>query len=88
MKGENVMKREYLCKVVCADGRILYIGYVFGKYKVFGTNAAHDYNYCLASYKRLGNAENTLYNTAQDHGEAVEFYYQSKELLHKNGAFA
>ena len=89
-KGKFIMKKEYCYKAVLHDGYILYIGYVFGKYHVFVTDKKHSYNYSVyGGYDKLGTAENRLLQSANSyHSNPVKYYYQTKELLHKNGAFA
>jgi len=83
------MKKEYCYKAVLNDSYILYIGYVFGGYHVFVTDKAHSCNYSVyGGYKRLGDASNRLLQSANSyHSNAVEYYYKSKELILKDGAF-
>lgn len=83
------MRKEYCYKAVLNDSYILYIGYVFGGYHVFCTNSDHTHNYSVyGPYKNLGTAENRLLRSANSYySNPVSYFYQSKALLHKNGAF-
>lgn len=82
-------KKEYCYKAVLHPGYILYIGYVFGGYSVFVTNKNHDTNYSVyGPYRNLETAANRLLFSASTYkSNPVSYYYTTKELLHKYGAF-
>lgn len=82
-------RKEYCYKAVLNDSYILYIGYVFGKYHVFVTNKDHTTNYSVyGGYKNIGTAENRLLKSANSYkSNPTSYYYASKELIHKRGAF-
>lgn len=82
-------RKEYCYKAVLNPGYILYIGYVFGGYTVFVTDEKRTYNYSVyGSYKNIGTAENRLRKSAESYkSNPVSYFYASKELFLKNGAF-
>lgn len=82
------MKKEYLYKIICPDfNKIYYIGYVFGGWHVFCTDAEHSFNYSVyGGYKNIGIASNRLYKISKN-VTTEEFYYKSKEKIIKDGAF-
>lgn len=82
-------RKEYCYKAILNDSYILYIGYVFGKYHVFVTNKDHTTNYNVyGGYKNIGTAENRLLKSANSYkSNPTKYYYASKTLFLKNGAF-
>ena len=87
-------KKEYCYKAIIHcddynDDYILYIGCPCGLYHVFATNRNHTMNYSIyGGYKNLGNASIKLIQTAQNYNNRqIDYFYTTKELLLKNGAF-
>lgn len=85
----KIRGKEYCYKAVLNEGYILYIGHVFGGYKVFVTDINHTYNYSIyGAYKNLGTACNRLLKSANSYKtNDVNYFYMTKELLDKLGAF-
>lgn len=84
------MKHEYCYKAILNSEYILYLGFVFGKWHVFVTNENHTINYSVyGGYTHIGNASNRLIASAKSyHSNPVNYYYMSKALILKNGAFS
>lgn len=82
-------RKEYCYKAVLNKEYILYIGYAFGKYHLFVTNADHTRNYSVyGGYKNIGTVEKRLLKSANSYkSNPVSYYYASKEFLNKYGAF-
>ena len=82
-------KKEYCYKAVLNPGYILYIGYVFGGYSVFVRDENRNISYRVyGPYRNLGTAANRLLKSASSYkSNPISYYYATKELLHKNGAF-
>ncbi len=82
-------QKEYCYKAVLNPGYILYIGYVFGGYTVFVTDENRTKNYSVyGPYKNLGTASARLLKSANSYKTNTAcYYYMTKELLHKRGAF-
>ncbi len=82
-----MQKKEYCYKIITKTEKIFYIGCPFGLYHVFVTNKNHTENYSLyGGYKNLGTASNKMLNTI-DKNDIISYYYATKELILKNGAF-
>lgn len=82
-------KLSYCYKAVLNPQYILYLGYVFGTWHVFVTNEDHTTNYSVyGGYKNIGIAHNRLIASAKTYyTNPISYYYASKELILKNGAF-
>lgn len=82
-------EKEYCYKAVINDSYILYIGNAFGLYHVFCTNKDRSVNYSVyGGYKRIGDAALRLLRSAQSYkSNPVSYFYMSKSLLDRNGAF-
>ena len=82
-------EKEYCYKAILNSEYILYIGCPCGLYHVFVTNEKHTINYSVyGGYKNIGTASNRLLRSAKSYkSNEVSFFYASKNLILKNGAF-
>lgn len=89
MEEKMKRKKEYCYKAILNTEYILYIGYTGNLYHVFVTNESHTINYSIyGGYKNIGTASNRLLESARGYkANKVSFFYATKELILKNGAF-
>ena len=82
-------RKEYCYKAILNKEYILYLGCTGNLYHVFVTNENRTINYSVyGGYKNIGTAANRLLKSANIYkSNEVSFFYASKELILKNGAF-
>lgn len=82
-------RKEYCVRADLNPCYIMYIGYVFGRYNVFVTDAQHKHNYSVyGPYQNIGTAENRLLSSANSYkSNSISYWYMSRDILQKTGAF-
>ena len=83
-------EKEYCYKAVLNDSYIMYIANLFGGYHVMVTDKNHEHNYSVyGGYRRIGDACNRLkMSAASYHSNPVSYYYKTKAMIDRDGAFS